>query len=147
MVIPKGITIRVDVTYDEYPQENAWVLYNDETQQELFYSDYGEASGSQSETFTDLPPGRYVFLMLDEFWDGMCCRYGRGRMDVYQLHSDGRGDELKWDHDGKFWNAAGAIFVVGDEEDRRSLKVVSNDVSQSPYVPKAREQKDGDAKL
>ena len=50
------------------PQENAWILYDDYTREELHFSDYGDITspGLQSETFTDLAPGRYVFLMLDE---------------------------------------------------------------------------------
>lgn len=76
LVQPKGISIRVDITYDEYPQENAWVLYNDVTKEELYFSEYGDhtSAGLQSKVFTDLNPGRYVFLMMDEYWDGVCCR-------------------------------------------------------------------------
>jgi Trypsin len=140
LVQPKGISIRVDITYDEYPQENAWVLYRADTQEELFFSDYGETTtpGLHSHTFTDMDPGRYVFLMLDEYWDGICCRFGDGQMQVYQIFSD-QGDEIKWKHDGKFWNAAGAIFVVEEGDERRSLqeasfRLESEDIGDSPYL-------------
>ena len=59
-------------------------------------------------------------------------------MRVYQVFADGRGDEVKWEHNGRFWNAAGAVFVVADEEDRRNLvearSLESEDIDSSPYA-------------
>ena len=92
--------------------------------------------------FTELKPATYVFLLLDEFWDGICCRYGNGYVKIYEVFppEENRDDELRWSHNGRFWNAAGASFLISDES-RRSLGdasvVVENDnyMSDSPYLP------------
>lgn len=60
-------------------------------------------------------------------------------MKVNQIfpEEDGRGDEVKWEHNGRFWNAAGAIFVVSEQDDRRSLQALSfesEDIGASPYL-------------
>ena len=67
-VQPKGISLRVEINYDEYPHENAWILYNDDTKEQLYSIDYGAipTSGLKSEIFKDLVPGKYVFLFLDK---------------------------------------------------------------------------------
>lgn len=39
LIQPKGVSLRIN--YDEYPQENAWMLYKDDTQEEVHCSNYG----------------------------------------------------------------------------------------------------------
>lgn len=73
---PQGVSLRIDINYDDYPTETAWVLYDDDTKKELYWSDYGSVTtpGLHSKTFDNLKPGTYVFLILDQFFDGICCR-------------------------------------------------------------------------
>ena len=85
-------------------------------------------------------PGNYVFLMLDQAWDGICCRYGNGYVKVYEVYPSETGlqEELRWSTDGTFLNAAGAEFSVTDEAGRRSLAhkgVDINSLRNSHYVP------------
>lgn len=141
LIQPKGISLRVDITYDNFPEESAWILYDDDTKEELHYSDYGDVtiSGLRSMTFSDLPSGTYVFLLLDSAWDGICCQYGQGNVMVYEVFpsENSREDELRWRHAGQFWNAAGSTFRVVDG--RRELRDAGVEVgevnlAESPYV-------------
>ena len=142
LIQPRGISLRVDIQYDQYPEESSWLLYDNDSKQELYWSDYGDvtSSGLQSVTFSDLAPGTYVFLLLDSAWDGICCSYGRGFVKIYEVFPEesGQEDELRWQHDGRFWNAAGSTFRVVDS--RRELRGAGVEVSDfnvedSPYVP------------
>lgn len=117
------------------------MLYNDDTKEELYWSDYGEVDtpGLKSKSFLELKPGKYVFLMLDEAWDGICCQYGNGYVNVYEVYppETGRGEELRWSTDGAFLNAAGAEFAVTEEDGRRSLSQNEVDITEimdSPYL-------------
>jgi len=54
-------------------------------------------------TFTDLAAGQYIFLLMDEFWDGICCQFGNGNIKIYEVFppESGRADVLRWEHDGR----------------------------------------------
>jgi hypothetical protein len=117
------------------------VLYNDDTKEELYFSDYGEVDtpGLTSVSFFDMKPGKYVFLMLDDAWDGICCKYGNGYVNVYEVYplETGRGEELRWSNDGTFLNAVGSFFTVTEDDDRRVLsqnEVDTNAIVDSPYL-------------
>ena len=142
LVQPKGISLRVDLQYDQYPEESSWILYDNDSKEELYWSDFGDVttSGLKSVTFSDLDPGTYVFLLLDSAWDGICCNYGRGSVNIYEVfpRESDEEDELRWQHNGRFWNAAGSTFRVVDS--RRELRDAGVEVSElnledSPYVP------------
>lgn len=143
IIQPRGVSLRVDITYDQCPEESSWLLYDALSNEELYWLDFGEVTspGLHSKTFPNLAPGTYNFLMLDSAWDGVCCRYGAGKIMIYEAFSEesGRDDELRWQHSGQFWNAAGSSFSVVDNS-RRELKgsgieVVQLDLEHSPYVP------------
>jgi len=60
-------------------------------------------------TFTDLAAGQYIFLLMDEFWDGICCQFGNGNIKIYEVFppESGRADVL-----GARWEVSLSIDLV-----------------------------------
>lgn len=76
----------LDITFDDYPGETSWELYDLSTGVDLIASggDYGGLTSIQ-EIFC-LESGDYGFVIYDQFGDGICCAYGNGS---YSLTANG----------------------------------------------------------
>ena len=76
------------ITFDNYPEENSYVIRDDQGNRVAGGGDYGRlADGS---TITDtlcLPNGCYTLEFKDTYGDGMCCHYGNGSYEL--LDSNG----------------------------------------------------------
>jgi len=73
------IKFELNITFDDYPEENTWRILDINADVVTSGGDYGDIG---SETFTEsrclLKDECYLFEMMDEGGDGMCCRYGEG---------------------------------------------------------------------
>lgn len=70
----------VDFTFDAYPQETSWELY-DANDALLTSGDSYDGLATFSREFC-LGTGNYTFVVYDVFGDGICCNYGNGSYSV-----------------------------------------------------------------
>lgn len=77
-------TIKVDITFDNYPEDVSWILFN------TCNGDVSVASGgdyvgkdSTSETY-DVSDGTFKFQIDDNWADGICCSAGEGEYSLYR---------------------------------------------------------------
>ena len=79
--------VDLSITFDNYPEETSWAIMNMMEQVIESGGPYvSQPDGSTLDLSFNLPDGDYMFVMYDEFEDGMCCSYGFGS---YTLSSEG----------------------------------------------------------
>ncbi|CAB9500152.1 Fibronectin type III domain [Seminavis robusta] len=76
-----AVNLTITVTYDAFPEETMWTFGSPST--ELFRQDFNSWNATtdgldRSETFDDLTPGNYQFVMEDSAGNGICCGSGMG---------------------------------------------------------------------
>jgi len=83
-----NVQIKIDITFDDYPEDTSWFLYNTcNGGEEVIRQDdqYGDPIYRKStlnvydETVHD---GTFKFVIKDEYGDGICCQYGTGGYTV-----------------------------------------------------------------
>jgi len=84
---PTTMAVRVELRYDDYPEETNWKLTDTVTSVILFESaSYTVPKALVSTEISDLVPGRsYSFDVRDAAHDGICCTYGRGSVKILLL--------------------------------------------------------------
>jgi len=125
--------LSITVVYDGYPHETAWsVTYlgtaddNEIHEREsLFFSSfwdrYVSANLERTETFSNLPAGRYQLEFGDEQNDGNCCNFGNGGFTVTDASGTGgilwelSGDEFKTYVEVVLDVSSGGTITVVDE--------------------------------
>lgn len=121
--------MKVKLFTDDYPEEVALMMYNAATNEFLFWQDYGSITtpGIFTKRVDGLGQGTYVFLVYDQYRDGICCQYGNGRLEIYETFPDDPGldDVLRWNHNGRFRKQTGASFQISDDDRRRGLEIGS----------------------
>mmetsp|Transcript_12492 Transcript_12492/g.26593 ORF Transcript_12492/g.26593 Transcript_12492/m.26593 type:complete len:607 (+) Transcript_12492:312-2132(+) len=76
--------IKIKIFADKYGAENSWELKNKDTGDVIFsvplntYGRFGEDEKSAC-----VPFGNYHFIMTDTVGDGICCKEGKGRYEIY----------------------------------------------------------------
>ena len=126
----------INIQYDGYPQETAWILNyigtaadNYSQKRQLSFSPYHNdqiaVNDLVEESFTDMPVGRYSLQIGDEAGDGTCCQYGEGIFQIVD-ESTGRsiwtlpGDELTKKFTEAFFDVdatTGELAFVGVNDD------------------------------
>jgi len=79
------VDVRIDIQFDSYPEETGWRIRDADMNEIMKISPgtYTEANAKVEEVI-QLESGRsYLFTMLDNFGDGMCCNNGDGSYRVY----------------------------------------------------------------
>ena len=82
--------IELTVTFDAYPSETSWTLYdaeNNTVASSPFYQNIDFANDTIQENFC-LPDGSYLFLITDQAGDGNCCA-GLGDGSYSIIYQDG----------------------------------------------------------
>jgi hypothetical protein len=76
---------RLNVTYDDHPDETSWLLQSRTTGSVVAASGFNEVveAGLSLSQAVDLVPGdEYELVVLDLAGDGMCCLFGEGSIDL-----------------------------------------------------------------
>ncbi len=106
---PSCIPASLELTFDNYPEETSWILYdssNKITDQGGTYDN--EPQGSTKTINLCLAPGCYTLDMKDAYGDGMCCNYGNGS---YSLIEDNTQNVLA--SGGSFGSSEQTNFCIG----------------------------------
>lgn len=102
---PPRATLRVDISYDNYPEELSWELLDVTTGDSLYLSPSGTAMIPQERIMIDIPElligGEYHFVVADIARDGLCWYGFCGSMRLIRIANDGIEDIL-WSHGGDF---------------------------------------------
>jgi trypsin len=110
-----SVEYRVDVTYDNYPEETRWILRQVSTGANIVeygYYDINTEGYFLSEPVDLVPGEEYRLIVRDSIGDGMCCDYGQGSIAVYAT-VDGVDEELT-SSDGFFNKYDNKSFTVSD---------------------------------
>lgn len=103
------ITFVIDT--DQYPEENSWALYDDNTN-ELIAG--GSLSASDDDVSIDICVDYgscYTLIFFDSFGDGICCSYGMGSFSIF--NSSG---QLLAFNDGEFTSTTEESFCPNQLE-------------------------------
>ena len=77
------VDIRIDITYDQYPLESSWILY-DSNGNAIHTSSTGEVQqGGLTSRGFKVRPGSYRLAVYDKAGDGICCIYGEGSISIF----------------------------------------------------------------
>lgn len=70
------VVIRIDIAYDDYPEENEWGILdgNDEV---VYQEQLSKTEGGTASTTLTVPLGDYSLVITDSAGDGICCIYGQ----------------------------------------------------------------------
>ena len=103
------VSVRLDITYDQYPSEISWSIKLGE--EIIIDKPVGSLNtqGLVQERIT-LSPGTYAFQIFDTFGDGICCRFQNGNYKIYAETSNG--DVLVASSDGQFGSGETQSFNV-----------------------------------
>jgi trypsin len=105
--------IRVEVYYDDYPTETAFLVLN--SANSVVYSSTVVLS-SYAATLVHynlrLPAGQFTIVFGDTAGDGFCCSYGIGYFAVYVLNSNGSYQALVAPTYGIFSSTGSTLFTV-----------------------------------
>lgn len=79
--------LRIELTLDDYGDENSWELRNTDSNKIIKRVDTGNYGANESDEIEMcLDDGNYRFTLFDGTGDGICCRTGQGH---YKLFMDG----------------------------------------------------------
>lgn len=109
------VDYRLDVTYDDHPNETSWTLKSFTSGAIVAASGFDEVteSGVFLTQPVDLVPGdRYKLVIRDSDDDGMCCDFGEGSIALYAT-VDGI-DVLITSSNGTFGTSQTNVFNVPD---------------------------------
>jgi hypothetical protein len=76
-------TFRLELLFDEYPQETSWDLQNPSNRIVATSSDYSSSSSSYHNETICIDDEGYTFTIYDSASDGMCCVSGYGGYSVF----------------------------------------------------------------
>ena len=101
--------LRIRLKLDDYGSETTMVVEDEDGESVAIFGPYedGEAETVINE-YVSVPDGAYTFVIYDDYGDGICCRYGRGK---WRLLADG---ELLAKSNGRFGYWEAVDFFVGN---------------------------------
>jgi hypothetical protein len=119
----------LDITYDNHPTESFWRLEDDATGQAVAFQPGIPERGASFSQVILLPPGKYTLHFLDIAGDGICCKWGDGKIVISAIVG-GKGEaeapvavharkktrvEVLADSDGSFKYRLSLPFVVASD--------------------------------
>jgi trypsin len=110
-----SVDYRLDVIYDNFPEETSWSLKSLTTGAVAAASGFGEVTElgfSLSDAVVLVPGDEYQLIILDSVGDGMCCAYGEGSIALYATVDDT--DVLLTSSKGAFGTSQTNVFTVPD---------------------------------
>ncbi len=118
--------IRIDITFDNWPEENSWEITNDmgAVVADQAYSTGNPDASSLVEDIYLPSTGCYQFTWFDAYGDGLNGSYWGftdGSILVKSIDNDGQVSSILWDYDGSFGfleasAKANVLTTVGIEE-------------------------------
>eukprot|EP00475_Leptophrys_vorax_P031757 TRINITY_DN4831_c0_g1_i1.p1 TRINITY_DN4831_c0_g1~~TRINITY_DN4831_c0_g1_i1.p1 ORF type:complete len:1093 (-),score=225.69 TRINITY_DN4831_c0_g1_i1:78-3356(-) len=118
---PTQVRLILNLTYDDYPRETSWYLYDTSGGSLTTIHDSGNGAGQTSDFKSwCLGPGTYVFSLTDSKEDGICCTFGEGS---YQLQTN---DNTLYSSNGMFdagENVTLTVTVSGGKKSISAKKV------------------------
>ncbi|MBP8822343.1 MAG: trypsin-like peptidase domain-containing protein [Flavobacteriales bacterium] len=102
-----GFPVDILITLDNYGSETTWTVTGDTGAEQSSGGPYADFSQGLVTEELCLPAGCYVFTIMDQYGDGICCSYGMGDFQVVS----GNGAVLV-DGDGDFEDSADAPFCI-----------------------------------
>jgi len=85
-----SVQIQLQVLYDDYPEETSFTVRNKSSGAAVYQGPQSApANGELQMIDLQVAPGDYVVEIADSYGDGMCCSYGNGYFDIYQLNTSG----------------------------------------------------------
>jgi hypothetical protein len=116
------VDYRLDVAYDDYPEETSWSLQSLTTGTVVAASGFNEVTELDfllSQSIDLVPNDEYQLVILDSFGDGICCGYGDGSIALYAVVDDS--DVLITSSNGTFGTSQTNVFTVPDLTIRSGL--------------------------
>lgn len=137
------LALTLYILHDQFPDETAFFFNNEDTDEEYIYQHYNTHENHHEqpdaepilieETFTGLYGGTYHFLIHDKGRDGVCCRYGQGKLQIINANTD----EVLWHHEGDFGRNLELFLKLDDDgqvlEERRSIGMLGNPFFVQPH--------------
>jgi len=77
------VEIRIDITYDGYPLETSWQLFDSENQVIYDSKPHDVKVQGLVQTALRVRRGSYRLAVYDKGGDGLCCIYGQGNISVF----------------------------------------------------------------
>lgn len=144
-----SVDVRIELQFDSYPQETGWKI-RDSAMNEIISKPPGTYTtpNAQVSEIVSLESGRsYLFTILDNFGDGMCCTNGEGSFMVFIDETDqlvAFGSEFTTDESHRFviGNGYPITVVIGTDQysnetgwymERLDLEEGSANVVISPF--------------
>jgi trypsin len=131
-VVDVDVEYRLDVAYDEYPNETSWSLQSLATGEVVAASGFNEVTESRfflSESVGLVPGDEYQLVILDSVGDGMCCAFGEGSIALYETVDDT--DVLITSSNGAFGTSQTNVFTVPDATVRSSIPMKKKKAKKS----------------
>ena len=111
-----GHTIEINIQYDAFPQQTAWVLVNSDLDTIVDSSVYGDATKPNEVVnirYENQPTGKYTFVITDSAGNGICCNNGAGFVIISEILDDGS-SKLIWAENGEFSGGTNVSFELSD---------------------------------
>lgn len=121
-----GALTEINITLDNYGDETTWIVADDDGNELFSGGPYNIFSPGLTSEEVCLAAGCYVFTVMDEYGDGICCNYGDGDYEI--VAEDGT---VLVDGDGNFDESVSSPFCIGtsglnEEEAVAGLSVLPN---------------------
>ncbi|CAB9502158.1 expressed unknown protein [Seminavis robusta] len=125
--------LTIEIQYDQYPQDIAWTVLNQDTKVAEYFQRYGDVTtpfSNQSITFDNLDPNvtAYLFKISDQARDGFCCVHGDGYVRIIDNNSIGRSSAVLYSLDIYM----GAYYEV-------DISINGSNFGQAKVIGKARD--------
>jgi hypothetical protein len=117
-----SVDYRLDVAYDNYPEETSWSLQSLTTGEDVATSGFNEVTESGfflSGSVSLVAGDEYQLVIIDSVGDGMCCGYGDRSIALYAVVDNS--DVLITSSNGTFGTSQTNVFTVPDLAIRSGL--------------------------
>ena len=93
------------ITFDDYSDETSWEIFSQGNPNPVLSNSYSGGMTSTNERYC-LPSGEYLFIIYDDFGDGICCDWGQGSYNVIL------GDGTVVASGGEFGSSESSTFTI-----------------------------------
>ena len=93
------------ITFDDFSEETSWEIFSQGNPSPVLSNSYGAGREATNERYC-LPSGEYLFIIYDDFGDGICCDWGEGSYNVIL------GDGTVVASGGEFGSSESSTFTI-----------------------------------